>query len=216
MENNTLLANVPLDLMYQALETEKGGVQIYTTALRLAINKDLREEWNKYLEQTKNHVQVVSDILTGLGLDPDAETPGRKVVRYLGTSLVKTMELASRSADPQAAQIVAAECVTLAETKDHLNWELIGELAKKATAEESALLTPAYEQVEDEEDEHLYHTAGWTRELWIQALGMPAVLPPPEEKRKVETAIEAAQAKKSRTANTKVTSNAKAKKVGAR
>ena len=216
MTNNTLLANVPVDLMYQALETEKGGVQIYTTALRLAINKDLREEWNKYLEQTKNHVQIVSDILTALGLDPNTETPGRKVVRYLGTSLVKTMELASRCADPQAAQIVAAECVVLAETKDHLNWELIGELAKKATAEESALLTPAYEQVEDEEDEHLYHTAGWTRELWIQALGMPAVLPPPEEIKKVDTAIEAAQAKKSRTANTKVTANTKAKRASAR
>ncbi|HEX3184215.1 MAG TPA: hypothetical protein VHQ94_05435 [Pyrinomonadaceae bacterium] len=204
MENNTLLANVPVDLMYQALETEKGGVQIYTTALRLAINKDLREEWNKYLEQTKNHVQVLSNILKRLGLDPNVETPGRKVVRYLGTSLVKTMELASRCADPQAAQIVAAECVVLAETKDHLNWELLGELSKKATAEQSALLTPAYEQVEAEEDEHLYHTAGWTRELWIQALGMPAVLPPPEETRKVDTAIEAAQARKSRTANGKV------------
>ena len=216
MTNNTLLANVPVDLMYQALETEKGGVQIYTTALRLAINKDLREEWDKYLEQTKNHVQIVSDVLTALGLDPNTETPGRKVVRYLGTSLVKTMELASRCADPQAAQIVAAECVVLAETKDHLNWELIGELAKKATAEESALLTPAYEQVEGEEDEHLYHTTGWTRELWIQALGMPAVLPPPEEIKKVDTAIEAAQAKKSRTANTKVTTNAKVKKASAR
>ena len=43
------------------------------------------------------------------------------------------------------------------------------------------------------------HTKGWTRELWIQALGMPAVLPPPEEVREVKTAIEAAQAKKSRT-----------------
>jgi len=216
MTNNTLLATVPVDLLYQALETEKGGVQIYTTALRLAINEDLREEWNKYLEQTKNHVQVVSDILTALGLDPDAETPGRKVVRYVGSSLVKTMELASRCADPQAAQIVAAECVVLAETKDHLNWELIGELAKKATAEEAALLLPAFEQVEREEDEHLYHTAGWTRELWIQALGMPAVLPPPEEIRKVDTAIEAAQAKKSRTANAKVTTNTKAKKASAR
>lgn len=215
MTNNTLLATVPVDLMYQALETEKGGVQIYTTALRLAINKDLRDEWNKYLEQTKNHVQVLAEILTALGLDPDAETPGRKVVRYLGTSLVKTMELASRCADPQAAQIVAAECVTLAETKDHLNWELIGELAKKATGEESALLTPAYEQIEREEDEHLYHTAGWTRELWIQALGMPAVLPPPEETRKVDTAIEAAEAKKARTASAKVT-NTKAKKASAR
>jgi ferritin-like metal-binding protein YciE len=216
MTNNTLLGSVPVDLMYQALETEKGGVQIYSTALRLAINKDLREEWNKYLEQTKNHVQVLSNIITSLGLDPDTETPGRKVVRYIGTSLVKAMELASRCADPQAAQIVAAECVVHAETKDHLNWELLGELAKNANAEESALLMPAYEQVEQEEDEHLYHTTGWTRELWIQALKMPAVLPPPEETQKVDNAIEAAQAKKSRTANAKASANGKARKASAR
>ncbi|HZI88707.1 MAG TPA: ferritin-like domain-containing protein [Pyrinomonadaceae bacterium] len=208
--NNTLLANVPVDLLYQALETEKGGVQVYSTALRCAVNTDLREEWNKYLDQTKSHVQVLSEILKALELDPDVETPGRKVVRYIGTSLVKAMEMALRSTDPKSAQIVAAECVVLAETKDHLNWELIGELAKNTSADASALLKPAYEQVEQEEDEHLYHTTGWTRELWIEALGMPAVLPPPEEEQDVDTAIEAAQAKKSRT--TKV----KAKKAGAR
>jgi len=208
MANKLMLANVPIDLLYQALETEKGGVQIYTTALRCAVNKDLKEEWNKYLEQTKTHVQVVSDILRGLDLDPDQDTPGRKVVRYIGTSLVKAMEMALRSTAPEAAQIVAAECVVLAETKDHLNWELIGELAKNTEA--AALLKPAYEQVEDEEDEHLYHTTGWTRELWIQALGMPAVIPPPEEVKKVETAIEAAQAKKARAPKVK------AKKAGAR
>jgi hypothetical protein len=61
------------------------------------------------------------------------------------------------------------------------------------------LLMPAYEQVEKEEDEHLYHTKGWTRELWIEALGMPAVLPPPEEEQDVTTAEEAAKAKKART-----------------
>jgi hypothetical protein len=114
------------------LETEKGGVQVYTAALRCALNKDLREEWNKYLEQTKTHVQICTDLIRELGLDPNTETPGRQVVRYLGTSLVKTIELALRCADPAAAQIVAAECVTLAETKDHLNWELIGELANKS------------------------------------------------------------------------------------
>lgn len=198
MKNKTKLANVPIDLLYQALETEKGGVQIYSTALRCVVNPDLKKEWSEYLEQTKNHVQIVSGILRELELDPDAETPGRKVVRYVGTSLVKAMQLALRSADPAAAQIVAAECVVLAETKDHLNWELIGELAKNADPSVSALLKPAYEQVEDEEDEHLYHTTGWTRELWIEALGMPAVLPPPEEVKKVETAIEAARAKQSR------------------
>jgi rubrerythrin len=199
MKNKMLLAKVPTDLLYQALETEKGGVQVYVTALRCAVNKDLREEWNKYLEQTKNHVQIVSTILTSLGLDPDAETPGRKVVRYIGTSLVKAMEMALRSTDPQSAQIVAAECVVFAETKDHLNWELLGELAKNADEAEAALIAPAYEQVEEEEDEHLYHTQGWTRELWIEALGMPAVLPPPEEERDVTTAEDAAKAKKART-----------------
>jgi rubrerythrin len=216
MINNTLLANVPVDLLYQALETEKGGVQIYTTALRLALNKDLREEWNKYLEQTKNHVQVLTNLLIDLGLDPNAETPGRRVVRYIGTSLVKTMELASRCADPQAAQIVAAECVVHAETKDHLNWELLGELAKQGNADESAVLMPAFQQVEPEEDEHLYHTQGWTRELWMEALKMPAVLPPPEEVRDVGNAMEAAQAKKSRTTNGKANTPAKAKKASAR
>jgi len=205
MPNDALLANVPVDLLYQALETEKGGVQIYSTALRCVINEDLKEEWNKYLDQTKTHVQVVSAILRELGLDPNAETPGRKVVRYIGTSLVKAMELALRCADPKAAQIVAAECVVLAETKDHLNWELFGELIKNANAD---LLKSAYEQVEEEEDEHLYHTTGWARELWIEALKMPAVLPPPEEVRKVDTAIEAAKAKKSRAPK------ARAKKAG--
>jgi hypothetical protein len=197
MKNNTVSTNHVAELLYQALETEKGGVQIYTTALRCALNEDLKEEWNKYLEQTKTHVQVVSDILSDMNLALETETPGRKIVRHIGDSLVQAMEMALKGPDLAAAQIVAAECVTLAETKDHLNWELIGEIAKTSTNGAEAL-QQAHDQVEPEEDEHLYHTSGWTRELWIEALGMPAVLPPPEEEQDVHTAIEAARAKKSR------------------
>jgi rubrerythrin len=198
MKDTSLNTSHVTELLYQALETEKGGVQIYTTALRCASNKDLKEEWTKYLEQTKTHVQVVSDLLKGMNLDPEAETPGRKIVRHIGDSLVQAMEMALRGPDLAAAQIVAAECVTLAETKDHLNWELLGEIAKKSTGDQAAMFKQAHDQVEPEEDEHLYHTGGWTRELWIEALGMPAVLPPPEEEQDVHTAIEAARAKKSR------------------
>lgn len=198
MNTNALSTSHVTELLYQALETEKGGVQIYSTALRCAINDDLKKEWNKYLEQTKTHVQVVSEILKAMNLDTEVETPGRKIVRHIGDSLVKAMEMALRGPDLAAAQIVAAECVTLAETKDHLNWGLIGEIATNSSEDAAALLKQAHDQVEPEEDEHLYHTSGWTRELWIEVLGMPAVLPPPEEKQDVETAIEAAQAKKSR------------------
>jgi len=186
------------ELLYQALETELGGVQIYTTAVECAVNKDLKEEWEKYLEQTTQHVEIVEGVFEALGLDTSTETPGRAVVRHIGESLVKAMQMAQAAGDPAAAEIVAAECVTLAETKDHLNWELIGETAKKATGDVAKALKAAYEEVETEEDEHLYHTTGWTRELWIQSLGMPAVLPPPEEEKDVKTAIGAARAKHAR------------------
>lgn len=186
------------ELLYQALETELGGVQVYTTAVRCAVNKDLKEEWEKYLEQTKNHVQVVSDVMEKMGLDLEKETPGRMIVRHTGESLVKAMEMALQSGEKTAAELVAAESVTMAETKDHLNWHLIGAAAEKASGEVAKLLKAAHEEVEDEEDEHLYHTTGWTRELWIESLGMPAVLPPPEEEKDVKTAIGAARAEQAR------------------
>lgn len=186
------------ELVYQMLETEMGGVEIYRTAIRCATNDDLKKEWKKYLGQTENHVEVVRELMSELGLDPEADTPGRDVVRHVGKSLVKAMEMALTSAPPEAAQIVAAECVVLAETKDHLNWELLGQVAKKIKGEEKKALEAAQEKVEDEEDEHLYHTAGWARELWIEFLGMPAVIPPPEEEKDVKTAIGAARAKQAR------------------
>ena len=62
------------ELLYQALETEIGGVQVYTTALRCVENDDLKEEWEEYLEQTRNHVTIVEDVLTKLELDPDEVT----------------------------------------------------------------------------------------------------------------------------------------------
>jgi hypothetical protein len=187
------------ELLYQALETEVGGVEIYTTALECVVNEELKEEWEKYLEQTRTHVTIVQDVMEQLGLDPELETPGREVVRHHGQSFVKAMMMALDAGDKNAAQLVAAECVVLAETKDHLNWELIGEAANKPARDVAEVLQAAYEQVEEEEDEHIYHTKGWTRELWIESLGMKAVLPPPEEVKDVKTAIGAARAEHQRT-----------------
>jgi len=186
------------ELLYEALETEMGGVQIYKTALRCVVNKDLKEEWQNYLQQTENHVQIVRGVFEKLKLDPEAETPGRQVVRHIGQSLVKAMEMALQAGKPDAAQLVATECVVEAETKDHLNWELIGQIVEKGKGPEAKILKEAYDKVEDEEDEHLYHSTGWARELWIDSLGLPAVLPPPEEEKDVKTAIGAARAKQAR------------------
>lgn len=186
------------ELLYQALETEAGGVQVYETALRCAVNEDLKEEWQKYLEQTRTHEQMMRRLLETMGLDPAKDTPGRRIVRHKGESLVEAMQMALKANNPQAAQLVAAECVVTAETKDHQNWELLGQAAEHLQGQEGKALKEAYEQVEDQEDEHLYHSMGWSRELWMESLGLPAVLPPPEEKQEVKTAGDAARAKSSR------------------
>jgi len=184
------------ELLLQAYEHEKGGVLVYETALKCAINPDLHEEWTEYLEQTRNHVRVLTDVLSAFEIDLYEETPGRQVVRYLGSSLVQAMQMALTSAPLAAAQLVACECVVFAESKDHLDWELIGKCVAQAEGRQQQILQNAYEQVEDQEDEHLYHTKGWCRELWLDSLGLPAVLPPPEEVSHVTTALEAAKVEK--------------------
>jgi rubrerythrin len=185
------------ELLYQSLETERGGIQVYETAVRCAQNDDLKKEWGEYLEQTRNHEVIMLRVLDAFGLDAAAETPGRQIVRSKGQALVRAMESALR-ADETAAQLVAAECVVEAESKDHMNWELIGEVAGKLTGEEAKVLKQAHAEVEEEEDEHLYHTMGWARELWLESLGLPAVLPPPEEQKHVKTAIGADRARQAR------------------
>jgi rubrerythrin len=186
------------NLLYEALETEQGGIKIYETAVSAAVNDELKEEWEEYLEQTRTHEAILRDLFETMSLDPAKETPGRQIVRRIGQTLVEAMEMAMKAGDRQAAQAVAAECVVLAETKDHLNWELLGEAAKKLTGAPGKALKEAHEEVEEQEDEHLYHTQGWARELHLQLLGLPAVLPPPEEEKDVKTAIGAARAKQAR------------------
>ncbi len=186
------------ELLYQALETEMGGIEVYTTALTCAVNEDLRKEWQEYLEQTRTHREVLLKVFEDLGLDPATQTPGRKVVAHLGRSLVQAMEMAKADGNPIGAELVAGECVVLAETKDHMNWELIGMVAEKGRGDAAAVLKVAYDAVEQDEDHHLYHTTGFTRELWIDSLGLPAVLPPPEERKNVETAIGASRAEQAR------------------
>jgi ferritin-like metal-binding protein YciE len=184
------------ELVLQSLEHERGGVLVYQTALECVLNEELQEEWEKYLGQTKTHVTALEKVCSALDLDPSEKTPGCKVVKHTGTALVDAMKMALAEGDKIAAELVAGECVVLAETKDHANWELLGKCAEELSGEAAAVLKEAYDRIEDEEDEHLYHSKGWARELWLKSLDLEAVLPPPEEVKDVKSAVAAAKAQK--------------------
>jgi hypothetical protein len=186
------------ELLLQSLEHERGGVKIYRMALQCALNAELRKEWTEYLSQTEHHVEVLTQTCAAIGIDPGVRTPGCHIVRENGLALVRSMEMALAAGNPKAAEIVACEAVVLAETKDHADWELIGAAAKAADGAVAQALQAAYDAVEDQEDEHLYHTKGWCRELWLASLGLDAQLPPPEETQNANSAMAAARVKQAR------------------
>lgn len=185
------------ELVLQALEHEQGGIEVYVAAISCAVNADLKSEWKEYLEQTRAHVAALEKVCKAMGLNPAQETPGRAIVRHVGGALVDAMKVARSNGDLAAAELVACECVVLAETKDHSDWQLLGKCAEHLEGPGAEALQAAYDEIEDQEDEHLYHTKGWCRELWLQSLGINAILPPPEEVRQVKTAIGAARAEQS-------------------
>ncbi|HET9953779.1 MAG TPA: hypothetical protein VFQ61_04730 [Polyangiaceae bacterium] len=182
------------ELVLQSLEHEIGGTKVYQSAIACAVNPQLRQEWEKYLAETEQHVVMLEKLCGALGIDAARETPGRAVVRHLGAALVQAMEMARGVGDPAAAQLVACECVVNAETKDHLDWHLIQKCAERVEGFAEEAVAKLLDEIEDQEDEHLYHSKGWCRELWLESLGFEAVLPPPEERRHVKTALGAAKA----------------------
>ncbi len=182
------------ELLLQSLEHERGGVKVYETAVSCAVCEDLKKEWSEYLDQTRQHVQILEGVFEKFEMDTEEKSPGREIVRDLGASLLAAMKKAKAAGNPAAAQLVACECVVIAETKDHADWELLGKCAEKLKGAQKAALKEACEVVEEQEDEHLYHSKGYCRELWLDSLGLPAVLPPPEEEKHVKTAIGAARA----------------------
>ena len=111
------------DLLIEALETERGEVQIYETASKCAENEDLRSEWRHQAGVAARHAVVLEKAIDAAGLDADRTTTASSVVHYVEATLVRAMEMALESAPAETAELVAVECVSFAEARDRLNWE---------------------------------------------------------------------------------------------
>lgn len=162
------------ELVLQGLEHERCGVKLYDAALECAVSAELQDEWRRYRAETQRHVTALEEVCKALGIDAEQKTAGRTVVRHVASALVLAIKMARTSSSREAAQLVAAENIVLAETKDHLHWELLGECAELLPPEQAKVLRDAYEQIASQEDEHLYCTKSRSRALWRRSLGLEA------------------------------------------
>ena len=123
------------ELVLQSLAHEHGGLRVYKTALKCAADERLKEEWGKYFEQTQRHVTILEQVCSSMEIDAEEQTPGTQVVTALAAALVRAMQDSLASGNRDAAQLVACECVVLAETKEHLDWQLIQACGKALKGE---------------------------------------------------------------------------------
>ena len=167
-------------LLVEVLEAELACAQVYEIALRSAANEDLRNDWLQQYDRTVRHVRMVRGILDVLSIDPSRSSVARVTVRELGEAMVSAIHAAQEGRDIFAAQLVAAQCVLLVETKVSAMWNLVELVAAKGEHEAMPLLRAICTRVARHSKARLYTSEGWWRELWIDALALPAALPPPE------------------------------------
>ncbi|NIF89028.1 hypothetical protein [Burkholderia sp. Cy-637] len=168
-------------LLDQAHETTLRAMAVYDAALAATTHEELAAEWRLHREAAHRRAQVLADVFDALGLDVEASSRVRTAAAALGKSLLEVIAYAVQGGDRAAAERVATECVLLVETRDQLHRKLLAIAAERVTGPVAQVLKDAVEALEAQADPLALHTLGWSRELWIDALGLAAVLPPPEE-----------------------------------
>ena len=148
--NNSQMMN----MLSEFLTVEQGGEELYEKALTLVFDPEVKSKFKEYLEQTRNHQKVLTNVIKRLGGNPKMQSPTAKLAEEKAQSLLKSMSKSGLSKEQR--QLNAIENIVLAETKDHADWELLGKIARQTNdGELRDVLMPAVKEVEDQEDEHL-------------------------------------------------------------
>ena len=153
------------DFLRQAYAVEQEGAEIYEAALRGLEDEELRDEWDRHLEWTRERAGIVRELLEDLDLDPAVETPARLAVRQLSETFAGAMNSARACGVPGGVQLVAAAYVVFAETKGDECWEGIRSLAGTLRGDEARSVRAAHERVAKRDEQQLDYLAGLRRDL---------------------------------------------------
>lgn len=165
------------ELLERALELARAGVRVYEAALGCAVRDQLEEQWQDDLSQIRRHERALRTAALSLGVDPEAETGLRLLVRRQAGSLIGALEEGSQKAPQDEAERLAAEYVLEWESRTRVAWDLLYELAAVTGGEEGEALQVACAEAPDQQEERVHRARAWARSLWLAALGRPMAVP---------------------------------------
>jgi rubrerythrin len=162
---------VLLDKLSEFLMVEQCGWQLYRVVGSRATDKELKERYQEFGQETDRHRTILTSLIRDLGGDPDYVSPTARVAQAKSEALLQSA-LVSGPLSPEEREASDLENVVLAETKDHADWELLGQLAEQLPSGKARkAIEAAVAEVGPQEDEHL----GWAQAK-LAALGLKAVM----------------------------------------
>ena len=174
---------VLLDKLSEFLMVEQGGLQLYRVAAERCTVPAIKQRYQEFGQQTARHREVYVQLIQALGGDPNYVSPCARLAQVKATKLIESAMIVDGLA-PEEIMANDLENVLLAETKCHLDWELVSQLAEQATDTKlKQALQQAVQEVEEQEDQHVE----WARQTLSQmALQMVQKGPAPSPERWME------------------------------
>jgi rubrerythrin len=162
---------VLLDKLSEFLMVEQCGWQLYRVVGSRATDKELKERYQEFGQETDRHRTILTNLIRDLGGDPDHVSPTARIAQAKSEALLQSA-LVSGPLSPEEREASDLENVVLAETKDHADWELLGQLAEQLPSGKARkAIEAAVAEVGPQEDEHL----GWAQAK-LAALGLTAIM----------------------------------------
>jgi len=159
------------DFLSEMLAVEKGGVELYQKALNELEHSEHEDRLNEFLNQTRRHVELCIEMLDAAGGDQNYKSPGAVAAEHKAKGLMST------EVPPEMTDLNNIENLTLAETKDHWNWETLGSIARKIDDDQlKRMALKAVGEVRKQEKTHL----SWNEQT-LSRLAMELAMHPAAE-----------------------------------
>lgn len=157
------------DLLSDMLTHERCGTHLYRSVAARTNNPMLGQRYERFGDETLEHVDVLETLISQLGGDPLYVSPAARATEKADTALLESTFLLTGSVDLMTQELVMLDAVMLAEAKDHANWSGLSQLVD--TFPEGEIrdhVRRAVERVEPQEDDHL----GWAQETRTKLIAL--------------------------------------------
>jgi len=159
------------DLLSAMLTHERCGRHLYRSVEGRTNNPMLQSKYREFGQETERHVEILEQLISQMGGNPNYVSPTARAVEGMDTKLVESTFMLSGSVDLMTAEMAMLDAVFLAESADHANWKALATVAEQLP---SGSMRDAFEaavgEVEQQEDRHLE----WASETKLKLVKLQA------------------------------------------